>query len=193
MNRSAGIAGSYSLPAMTNSLRIVQLNVKKQGTIHDSLMNDEDLQDAAVIMIQEPQARNIGGHLITTPMAHHKWTKMAPQTWSEGRWAVRSMLWVNRDLEAEQVHTNLPDLTAAVIRLDQRIVLVASVYVAGQDEEALQEMCSTLRKLILDTKLQADRPGEVVIAGDFNRHDQLWMAMMFLWIGRAKRTVSSTL
>jgi hypothetical protein len=104
-------------------------------------MNDEDLQDAAVIMIQEPQARNIGGRLITTPMTHHKWTKMAPQTWSEGRWAVRSMLWANRDLEAEQIHTDLPDLTAAVIRLDQRIVLVASVYVAGQDEEALQEMC----------------------------------------------------
>jgi hypothetical protein len=36
MNRSAGIAGSSSPLAMTNSLRIVQLNVKKQGTIHDS-------------------------------------------------------------------------------------------------------------------------------------------------------------
>jgi hypothetical protein len=84
------------------------------------------------------------------------------------------MLWVNRDLEAEQIYTDLLDLTAAVIRLDQRIILVASVYVAGQDEEALQDMCSSLRKLILDLRSQANRPVEVVIAGDFNRHDQLW-------------------
>jgi hypothetical protein len=81
------------------------------------------------------------------------------------------MLWVNRDLEADQIHTDLPDLTAAVIRLDQRIVLAASVYVAGQDEEALQDMCSTLRKSILDLRSQANRLVEVVIAGNFNRYD----------------------
>ncbi|KFA55196.1 hypothetical protein S40293_09951 [Stachybotrys chartarum IBT 40293] len=102
------------------------------------------------------------------------WTKMTPTTWREGRWAIRSMLWVNKDLEAEQVLTDSPDLTAAIIRLEQRLVLVVSVYVAGQDDEALRNTCDTLRKLIVDSRRRAEWPVEAIIAGDFNRHDQLW-------------------
>jgi hypothetical protein len=41
------------------------------------------------------------------------------------------MLWVNNDVEAEQVPINSPDITAAIIRLPGRRVLVASVYVPG--------------------------------------------------------------
>ena len=89
----------------------MQLNVRKQGAVHESLMNDEDTQNAVALAIQEPQARRIQGRLLTTPMGHHKWTKMVPSTWREGRWAIRSMLWVNRDVEAEQVRIESPDLT----------------------------------------------------------------------------------
>ena len=62
----------------------MQLNVRKQGAVHESLMNDEDTQDAVALAIQEPQARMIQGRLLTTPMGHHKWTKMVPST-LEGR------------------------------------------------------------------------------------------------------------
>ncbi|KAJ5593627.1 reverse transcriptase [Penicillium hordei] len=55
-------------------------------------------------------------------MEHHKWTKMVPSTWREGRCAIRSMLWVNRDVEAEQVRIESPDLTGAVIRLLYAVV-----------------------------------------------------------------------
>ena len=174
MKRSAEPAENSSPLFMNKPFRVIQLNVKKQGTIHDSLMNDEELQDAAVIMIQEPQARNIRGRLLTTPMTHHKWTKMTPSTWSEGRWAIRSMLWVNKDLEAEQLPTGSPDLTAAIFQAEHRRVLVVSVYVAGQDVEALRNTCATLRTLIIDSRRRAGQPVEVLIAGDFNRHDQLW-------------------
>jgi hypothetical protein len=85
--------------------------------VHDSLMNDAATRDATVMAIQEPQARRIQGRLLTTPMGHHKWTKMVPSTWREGRWAIRSMLWVKKDVEAEQVPVDSPDITAAVIRL----------------------------------------------------------------------------
>jgi len=51
------------------------------------------------------------------------------KTWREGRWAIRGMLWVNKDLEAEQVQIQSPDVTAATVRLPDRIVLAASVYV----------------------------------------------------------------
>lgn len=103
---------------------MIQLNVRKRGEVHDSLMNDKEIHDVAVLAIQEPQARRIKGRLLTTPMAHHRWTKMVPPTYREGRWAIRSMLWIRNDLEAEQVPIESPDMTAALIRLPERCVLV---------------------------------------------------------------------
>jgi hypothetical protein len=126
---------------MNKSLRILQLNVRKQGAVLDSLMNDEETQGTVALAIQEPQARRIQGRLLTTPMGHHKWTKMVPSTWREGRWAIRSMLWINKDVEAEQLSIESPDLTAAVIRLPERLIFMASVYVEGGDAAALLETC----------------------------------------------------
>jgi hypothetical protein len=80
---------------------MIQLNMRKQGEVHDSLMNDEEIRSAAVLAIQEPHARRIQGRLLTTPMGHHKWTKMVPSSFREGRWPIRSMLWVYKEVEAE--------------------------------------------------------------------------------------------
>jgi exonuclease III len=159
---------------MNKTFQMIQLNVRKQGAVHDSLMYDEEIQKATVLAIQEPQARRVQGQLLTTPMAHHRWTKVVPSTWREGRWAIRSMLWVNKDVEAEQVPLESPDTTAVIIRLPSRLVFVASVYVPGEDAQALRDMCTNLRKAIADTRRNANTVVEVVIAGDFNRHDQLW-------------------
>jgi exonuclease III len=159
---------------MNRTLRIIQLNVRKQGAVHESLMNDEDTQDAVALAIQEPQARRFQGRLLTTPMGHHKWTKMVPSTWREGRWATRSMLWINRDVEAEQLSIESPDLTAAVIRLPGRLIFMASVYVEGGDAHALHDACNHLRKAITKVRRDRDTVVEVMIMGDFNRHDQLW-------------------
>lgn len=161
---------------MSSTFRIIQLNVAKQGEVHDSLMNDENTQDATVLAIQEPQARMIKGRLLTTPMGHHKWTKMVPSAYREGRWAIRSMMWIRNDLEAEQVPIESPDMTAALLRLPERLVLVFSIYVQGIEESALRETCDTIRRVIADTRRDAGRVVDVAIAGDFNRHDQLWGA-----------------
>ena len=101
MNRSAETARNSTLPNMSKTFRMIQLNVRKQGSVHDSLMNDEGIQEAMVLAIQEPHARIIQGRLLTTPIIHHKWTKLVPSAWREGRWAIRSMLWMNKDVEAE--------------------------------------------------------------------------------------------
>jgi hypothetical protein len=79
-NRTARTAGSFIHHVMSNSLRIIQLNVRKQGAVHESLLNDEDTKNAVALAIQEPQARRIQGRLLTTPIGHHKWTKIVPST-----------------------------------------------------------------------------------------------------------------
>ncbi|SPJ70284.1 uncharacterized protein FTOL_00012 [Fusarium torulosum] len=99
---------------------------------------------------------------------------MVPTTEREGRWVIRSMLWVNKEVEAEQVPIDSPDVTAAVVRLPDHLVFTASVYVPGGDAQALQDICAKLRKAIKEVRQRSGRAVDLVIAGDFNRHDQMW-------------------
>jgi hypothetical protein len=43
------------------------------------------------------------------------------------------MLWVNKEVEAEQVLIDSPDVTAAVVRLPDHLVFTTSVHVPGGD------------------------------------------------------------
>jgi hypothetical protein len=84
------------------------------------------------------------------------------------------MLWVKKEVEAEQVPVDSPDVTAAVVRLPDRLVFTASVYVPGGDGQALQDICAKLRTAIKEVRGRSGRAVDVVVVGDFNRHDQLW-------------------
>jgi len=156
MNRLAETAGSSTHLNMSRTFRMIQLNVRKQSAVHDSLMNDEEIQGATVVAVQEPHARRIQGRLLTTPMAHYKWTKMVPSSWREGRWPIRSMLWINKEAEAEQVQIESPDMTAAIIRLPERQVLVVSVYVPGEDPRRCEiHATSCVRPFMMRGETQA--------------------------------------
>ncbi|CEI70949.1 unnamed protein product [Fusarium venenatum] len=65
-------------------------------------------------------------------------------------------------------------MTAAILRLPARLVLAVSVYVPGGDVQALQDTSNALRQVIPNTRRQAGSLVDVVVVGDFNRHDQLW-------------------
>jgi hypothetical protein len=159
---------------MLESLRILQLNAHKSDVVQQSLMNDAGLKDFAVLALSEPYARNIGGEVVTSPMGHHNWTKMIPTCARDGLWPIRSMLWIRSDLEAEQVPVPSADLTAAVLRLEGREVMVVSVYVQGKNDEALTSAMELLRDLIDRFRDGTGNRTDVVLAGDFNRHDLLW-------------------
>ncbi|KJZ68823.1 hypothetical protein HIM_11783 [Hirsutella minnesotensis 3608] len=139
-----------------------------------SLMNDAGLKDFAVLALSEPYARNTGGEVVTSPMGHHNWTKMIPTCTRDGLWPIRSMLWIRSDLEAEQVPVPSADLTAVVLRLEGRAVMVVSVYVQGKNDEALTSAMDLLRDLIDRFRDGTGNRTDVVLAGDFNRHDLLW-------------------
>lgn len=152
-----------------------QLNVRKQSAVHQSVMNDEGLKDFDILAISEPHAWMMERRVMTSPMSHSKWTRIVPTIQSNrGRWPIRSMLWVRKDIEAEQISIASADLTAAVLRLPGRSVLVVSVYVKGQDEEALLDTTRHIRDVVQLVQRRMGPRMDVILAGDFNRHDQLW-------------------
>ncbi|KJZ70299.1 hypothetical protein HIM_10306 [Hirsutella minnesotensis 3608] len=99
---------------------------------------------------------------------------MIPTGARVGLWPIRSMLWIRSDLEAEQVPVQSADLTAVVLRLEGREVMVVSVYVQGKNDEALTSAMELLRDLIDRFRDGTGNRTDVVLAGDFNRHDLLW-------------------
>jgi hypothetical protein len=96
---------------MDRTLQILQLNVRKIDIVQQSLLNDESLKDFTVLAISEPHSWTI---------QHHNWTKMISTTHHDGRWAIRSILWIRKDLEALQIAVESADITAAVLRLPDR-------------------------------------------------------------------------
>ncbi|EAQ84612.1 predicted protein [Chaetomium globosum CBS 148.51] len=143
--------GHHHKTCQSVTLKILQLNVRKRREVQQSLLNDEGLKDFAVLAISEPYARLIEGSVTAVPMSHHNWTKLIPTTRREATWPIRSMLWVRSDIEVEQIPVPSADLTAARIRLPDRAVLTVSVFRNGTGTRT-----------------------DIILAGDFNRHGQLW-------------------
>ena len=83
-------------------------------------------------------------------------------------------MWIRTDIEAEQVLVQSTDLTAVVLRLPNRSILVVSVYVEGDNKEELWDMTSKVHQLIQETRNRIGTRVDVILAGDFDRHDQLW-------------------
>ena len=138
------------------------------------MMNDEDLKDYGVLAVSEPYARKIDGKVVTSPVVHSNWTRILPTHTRDAPWPIRSMLWVRHDVEVEQIPVPSADLTAAVLRLPERGVLVVSVYVEGKSTEALKTTIGLLQDLIQQFRQSSGARTDVVLAGDFNSHDLLW-------------------
>jgi len=83
------------------------------------------------------------------------------------------MLWVRRDVECKQVNVPSADLTVALLRLPDRSVLLASVYLEGGNGAALDGTMDLLNEAIHTAQRRSGPRLDVVVAGDFNRHDQL--------------------
>jgi RNase P/RNase MRP subunit p30 len=52
-------------------------------------------------------------------------------------------------------------------------VLVVLVYILGGDQQALRDACNKLNTVIKDARRRAGGVVDVVLARDFNQHDQL--------------------
>lgn len=72
------------------------------------------------------------------------------------------------------------------MRFPNRQILIISIYIEGGDVQALTETCYMLRKVITDARRNAGQIVDVVIAGDFNHHDQLWGGDNVSWARQGK-------
>jgi hypothetical protein len=159
---------------MSRSLRFLQLNVQKRRNVQHSVMNDVSLKEYAALVISEPYVLEMDGKVTTSPMGHQGWMAILPSKRHDGRWAVRSMLWVRKDVECEQVDVPSADLTVALLRLPDWSVLLPSVCVEGSNAAALSGTMNSLNEAIHIAQRRGGPRLDVVVAGDFNRHDRLW-------------------
>jgi hypothetical protein len=159
---------------MSKPMQILQLNMQKRREVQHSVMNDASLKEYTALIVSEPYVFEMDGKVRTSPMGHQGWTAILPSERHDGQWAVRSMLWVRKDIECEQVRVPSADLTVALLRLPDRAVLLASVYVEGANGAALSEAVMLLDMAVSSAQRRGGPRLDVVVAGDFNRHDQLW-------------------
>ncbi|KAF9728545.1 zinc knuckle [Paraphaeosphaeria minitans] len=87
------------------------------------------------------------------------------------------MLWTHRDITARPIPTESTDIAALLIELETGPLLAISVYIPAKSDSEDRELNSRLdiiRRTIDTTRRNHDRRVELLIAGDFNRHDQFW-------------------
>ena len=140
--------------------------------MQESFINNEQLKEFSALAISEPWIWRIDNEIV--PKGYSNWTRILPTVQAEGRWVARSMLWIRKDIEHEQVPIQSSDLTTAVLHFADRHVMVVSVYMESGGAEELEESLVLLDSVIKKAREKVGEQIEVVLAGDFNRHDELW-------------------
>lgn len=174
MRSSVRTAGHSTHPHMHKTLKVFQLDIRKQREVQQSVMNDDQLEDFGTLALSEPHSFVREDRVITGPSGHIRCAKMIPTSQHDGRWAIRSMLWIRRDLESEQIPVQSSDVTVALLHLPDRSVFFASVYIEPANPETLLNTIGLLRPAIQKAQQRLGTRMDVILAGDFNQHDQLW-------------------
>jgi Reverse transcriptase (RNA-dependent DNA polymerase)/Endonuclease-reverse transcriptase len=162
---------------MRKEFKIYQANAGRGLETHHSIMNAEYLKDFALLLIQEPhmfedeeKAWQVG------PRRHMYWNPLLPEPDAENS-RPRAMIWAHKDVVARPVKTHSTDLTAALVEVGRREILVISVYIPpkiSRTDRELHESLLLINKIVTETRRTQREKIELIIAGDFNRHDQLW-------------------
>ena len=174
MKRIVGTAKYFGQSDMNDRTKFLLLNARKQREVMHSLFNDENLKTFTALAITEPYAlRNTENAVLIAPMRHSNWTRVVPSTSREGRWPYRSMIWMHKDQEFRQIKVESPDMAVVLLKLEDKRILLASVYVPVLDQEAFDASLQMLRWLVEETRRQEGTEIEALIMGDFNRHDHL--------------------
>jgi hypothetical protein len=161
---------------MIRDLKIYQANLRKMPETQHSMMNDESLKEFSLLLLSEPHVYKDNDVWKAAPQTHQYWNPTLPNR-DDQNTRPRTMIWTHKDLKARPVPTNTTDLAAALIEIQHRTILVISAYIPHKTSVAdreLQERLRHIRDIVTQTRRHHTSQVELIIAGDFNRHDQLW-------------------
>jgi hypothetical protein len=133
-------------------------------------------------MITEPSIISIDGKPVVN--SHSYWSVAKPTSPAEESAVIhsfRSLIFVHKGVQFRQVHVSSSDITAGVLHTQTQRILAVSVYVprdpSTSHEENAAQLSSRL-ELITQTSEEVKRKygvgTQLLLAGDFNRHDQFW-------------------
>jgi hypothetical protein len=75
------------------------------------------------------------------------------------------MLWIRKDIEAEQVPVQCADLTAALLHFPDHTILIISTYVEGNNNpQALRDILRKAQQLVQETRNGSGTPTDVILA-----------------------------
>lgn len=137
------------------------------------MMNDVTLKDYAALVVSEPYTFEMNGKILTSPMGHQGWKAVLPSERHDGRRVVRSILWVRRDIECEEVRVPSTDLTVILLRLPDRSVLLGSVHVEDGNVATFDATIDLRTQALQSVRRPTGPHLDIIVAGDFNRHHQL--------------------
>jgi hypothetical protein len=87
------------------------------------------------------------------------------------------MIWARAELRTIQIISPSPDITAASIRVEDRVLLVVAMSIPPShhrtQEEAAQDLFQRLgaiKEILQSARTKYREEPELVTAGDFNRH-----------------------
>lgn len=165
---------------MSKTLRILQANLRKSRETQDALHNDTSLADFDLILGQEPSCSLIDNDIILYG-SNPQWSRFVPTCTRRKRSPVRACIWAAKHIPATQLAIHSPDIAAIAVQLDQRRIVVISVYIPDYSSRRTREKnrqkpesrLSLINRLAQEELLYDPRT-EFFIAGDFNRHNPLW-------------------
>ena len=165
---------------MNREVRILQANMKKSREAQHALHNDPALVDFHFILGQEPSCFLSDGEVVLQG-TNRRWTTFVPNGRRQRYPPVRSCIWASREMAVTQLQADSADITAVVAYIGQRRLMIVSGYIPDlcsrrTKEENLEALTSRLEIIngLFQSELLRDPHTEVVIAGDFNRHNPLW-------------------
>ncbi|KAJ5215587.1 uncharacterized protein N7498_001994 [Penicillium cinerascens] len=148
---------------VSRALCVLQANLRKGAETQLSLLNDRSLQSCDLLMISEPYVflMNDTRHPLVGGLRPH-----------------RSMIWVNKkSFPYRQIDIASADIVA-VLLFTPTPTLTVSVFIPPgrgcEGAETLTQGLDAIRDAHRRVRCEHGDNIDILIVGDFNRHDQLW-------------------
>ena len=154
--------------------------MRKMSGVQDALYNDQELWEFDLILMQEPHYVEFDSNIhITGTGPNFEIIRPKAVTPGNQESRARSCIWANKNSEYVQIPTDSNDIVIIILQWADRNILVASVYVPCRtldregDEQQLLRYTQEIQGAIEREKTRNPNL-EILVAGDFNRHDSLW-------------------